>query len=161
MHGDLRFATERDIPAIVGLVNLAFTVENFFKRTERTDEQEVTKRVSRGRFLLLEQDGALIASLYIELRNPVGYLGMLAVAPSHQRRGLGRRMMAAGDEFCREAGCREVELTVINLRTELPPIYEKLGYRVVGTAPYSHDPARLRVPCSFLVMRKALGQAIE
>ena len=65
-------------------------------------------------------------------------------------------MMAAGEEFCREAGCSEAEITVLDRRTELPPLYEKLGYRIVGTAPYPHDHARLAVPCAMLVMRKPL-----
>jgi ribosomal protein S18 acetylase RimI-like enzyme len=154
----LRHATEDDVPAIIELVNLAFQVESAFKRTARTDEQEVTSRLKKGRFLLLEENGALRANLYVELRGAIGYLGMLAVVPSHQRQGLGARMMREGESLCRNAGCTEAEITVLDRRTELPPLYEKLGYRIAGTAPWAHGPGHFTVPCDLILMRKPLFQ---
>jgi len=43
--------------------------------------------------------------------------------------------MAAAEEFAREMGSHHMDLTVVNLRTELPPFYRKLGYVEDGTAP--------------------------
>jgi ribosomal protein S18 acetylase RimI-like enzyme len=154
----LRYATHDDMRAIIDLVNLAFQVESAFKRTPRTDDHEVMRRLEAGRFLLLEQSGKLLANLYMELRGHIGYLGMLAVAPSHQRLGLGARMMREGESLCREAGCTQAEITVLDRRTELPPMYEKLGYRVAGTAPWAHGPGHFAVPCDLIVMRKPLLQ---
>ena len=51
--------------------------------------------------------------------------------------------------------CRYMELHVVNLRTELPPYYRKLGYDEQGTGPFP-DPETATQPCHFVVMRKRL-----
>ena len=98
----------------------------------------------------------LLGCVYVELRGERGYLGMLAVSPARQGGGIGTRLIAAAEEFCREMGCRTMELTVVDLRTELPPLYGRFGYRVVGTAPFPTDTMPVKMPCSFLVMQKPL-----
>ena len=156
---DLRFAGEPDIPALVALVNAAYQVEKFFKVGERTDEAELRDLLGKGRFLLLEEDTKLIGCVYVEQRGDRGYFGMLAVSPDRQKQGIGTRLIAAAEEFFREQGCREVELTVVDKRTELPPLYERFGYRVTGTAPFPADLMPVKMPCSFVVMSKALGHS--
>ncbi len=156
MHPDLRFATPADTPALIALVNAAYQVEKFFKIGERTDEAEVSALLASGQFLLLEQANTLQGCVYVELRGERGYLGMLAVSPARQKAGIGTRLIAAAEEFCREMGCRTMELTVVDLRTELPPLYERFGYRVAGTAPFPADTMPVKLPCSFLVMQKPL-----
>ena len=156
MTPDFRFATAQDIPSIVELVNAAYQVEKFFKIGERTDAAEVAAHLETGRFLLLEDDKGLAGSIYVELRGERGYVGMLAVSPDRQRQGIGTRMMAAGEEFCREMGCRFLDLTVVNLRTELPAIYSRFGYQVTGTAEFPADAMPVSQPCSFITMSKSL-----
>ena len=156
---DLRFATELDIPALIPLVNAAYQVEKFFKVGERTDEAELRELLKKGRFLLLEEGTKLIGCVYVEQRGDRGYFGMLAVSPDRQKQGIGTRLIAAAEEFFREQGCRAVELTVVDKRTELPPLYERFGYRVTGTAPFPADIMPVKMPCSFVVMSKPLGQS--
>ncbi len=153
---EIRFANEADAAAVAALVNQAFQVEKFFKVGERTDEAEVRAHLDGGRFLLLEDEGVLAGCIYVELRGERGYLGMLAVAPDRQRQGIGTRLMTAGEEFCREMGARFADLTVVDLRTELPPLYERYGYRVTGTAPFPAETMPVKLPCSFVTMSKPL-----
>lgn len=157
MNPDFRFATEADAPAIIELVNAAYQVEKFFKVGERTDAAEIAALLKTGRFLLLEHNGELIGSVYTELRGERGYLGMLAVSPAHQRQGIGSRLIAAAEEFCREMGCREMELTAVDVRPELPPLYERFGYRVTGSIPFPAETMPVKMPCSLTVMSKSLG----
>lgn len=155
---EFRFAEESDLPALMSLVNNAFEVENFFKLTPRLDEQATREYFRKGRFLLAENEGALAGCVYVEVHGERGYLGMLSVDPSLQKTGLGRRMVAAAEEFAREMGAHRMELTVVHLRTELPPIYSKFGYREVGTQPIPEEMAnRVNQPCHFIVMAKPLG----
>ncbi len=160
-----RFATAHDIPAIVSLTNAACQVDKFFKVGERTEEAEIRQLLETGRFLLLcgtpsgqdeEQADELLGCVYLELRGERSYLGMLAVAPRHQRRGLATRLLAAGEEFLREMGARFVDITVVNVRTELQPIYERYGYRATGTAPYPSHRKAVKMPCHFVLMSKPL-----
>ena len=55
----------------------------------------------------------------------------------------------------RDAGCIALDINVVNLRTELPPFYKKLGYVEMGSAPFT-DPRATR-PCHMIVMTKDLG----
>lgn len=84
---------------------------------------------------------------------------MLSVDPGRQRAGIGRRLIAAAEEFCREQGCRFMDLSIVDLRTELPPLYEKFGYRIVGSEPFPADQMPVSRPCSFITMEKELGHS--
>lgn len=157
---EFRFAEEKDVPRVTALVNEAFQVERFFKLDDRLDEAHAYEYFRQGRFLLAEEDGELAGSVYVELQGERGYLGMLSIDPARQKQGLGGRLMAAAEEFAREMGAREMDLRVVNLRTELPPIYEKLGYRIAGTEPIPEEMrSRVKEPCHFVRMVKKLGSA--
>ena len=159
MVAELRFAIEADTPAIVSLVNQAFQVEKFFKIGERTEEQEIQAHLRTGHFLLLEEESSLAGCVYVEVQGERGYFGMLSVSPDRQRQGVGTRLMAAAEEFCRERGCRFMDITVVDLRTELPPLYERFGYEVTGTAPFPAEAMPVKLPCSFITMTKVLTQS--
>jgi len=74
---------------------------------------------------LPKKTAVLTGVVYVELRGERSYLGLLSVNPELQKTGLGRRLMAAAEEFAREMGSHHMDLTVVNLRTELPPFYRK------------------------------------
>jgi ribosomal protein S18 acetylase RimI-like enzyme len=150
----LRTATPNDAARLAAVINQAYRVEDFFKCGDRTDAADVRARMTRGEFLLLEDDaGTLAGAVYVQLKGNRGYFGMLSIDPARQKQGLGARLMAAAEARCRNAGCHEMELEVVNLRTELPPFYRRFGYTEEGTRPFS-DPAK--VPCHFIVMTKPL-----
>lgn len=114
--------------------------------------------MQKGGFLLADDDrGRLLACVYIERRGERGYFGMLAVDPSQQGRGLGRRMVEAAEDHCRREGCKFMDITVLNLRAELPPFYRKLGYAETGTEEFRTSRLlRDGVECHSIVMSKAL-----
>ena len=80
---------------------------------------------------------------------------MLAVDPDHQGRGLGRALVLAVESRCRNAGCRFLDISVVNLRTELPAFYRQFGFAPYGTAPF-HDPETLTRPAHLVLMTKPL-----
>src|SRR5262245_19988022 len=118
-----RKAEATDAEQIAALVNAAFRVERFFIEGDRTNPAQVSTLLETGDFLLAEADGSLIACVYVELRGESGYFGLLAVDPTRQGQGLGGRLVAAAEEHCRAAGCRVMELQIVNLRAELPAFY--------------------------------------
>ena len=158
----LRLATDGDAGRLAVLISEAYRVERHFVEGERIGPEGVRDHLSRGVFLVLpgreRSSGELEACVYLEPRGELGYLGMLSVAPHRQGAGLGNRLLCAGEEWLAHQGCREIEIYVVDQRTELFPWYEKRGYRITGTAPFT-DVDRLLRPCRFAVMRKPVGRS--
>jgi GNAT superfamily N-acetyltransferase len=151
----LRTAQLADSENIARLVNAAFRPERFFIDTDRTNPEKVHALLQKGEFLLAEKD-ALAGCIYVELRGERGYFGLLAVHPARQRSGLGARLVAAAEEYCRAAGCQFMDLTIVNLRTELPGFYHRLGYVESGTLPFPSD-QQANQPCHLVRMSKRLA----
>lgn len=57
----------------------------------------------------------------------------LAVAPSAQRRGVGRQLMAAAEDLAREKGFTEIELNVWRFNDGAEKFYLDLGYQPTRT----------------------------
>ncbi len=156
MHSlPLRIAEPKDTGEIASLINTAFRIERFFIEGDRTNPDQIRALLQTGKFLLMEEDGRLIACVYVERRGEHGYLGLLAVDPTRQGDGLGARLVAAAEAYCRSTGCQVMELQIVNLRTELPRFYHRLGYSETGTAPFPAE-AQPKVPCYFVKMSKSL-----
>jgi len=151
-----RFATDADAESVARLVNAAFKVERFFIDRDRISAAKVRGMLQTGKFLLLEDGPAMLACVYIELRGERCYFGLLAVDPQLQGQGLGRRMVEESENYARDAGCRFMDLRIVNLRAELPSFYDRLGYIVTGTAPFAGD-VEPNQPCHFINMSKPLA----
>lgn len=131
-------------------------MEREFVDRDRTSAAEIAQLMQSGSFLVAHGvDGALAACVYVELHGRRAYMGMLAVDPSLQGRGLGRRMIAAVENRARESGCSGIDIKIVDRRVELPPLYRALGFTDNGTAPF--DDPLLTKPCHFLLMSKELA----
>jgi ribosomal protein S18 acetylase RimI-like enzyme len=134
----IRPAVPADSPRLIPLINQAFAVETFMTGP-RTDPERLAASLQKGTILLAEdKSGQLVASIYVELRGDRGYAGMLAVDPARQRSGIGRRMMQAAEDYLRARGCVALDITVLSLRTELPPIYRAYGFVETGTERFDY-----------------------
>jgi len=153
---NLRIATDADVDRLVALINAAYEVEKFFVTGDRTSAADLRSRMQRGQFLIVEsKPEGMVGCVFVAVHGADGFMGMLSVLPASQGHGLGRALSIAAEEHCRSHGCTEIEIEVVNLRTELPPYYRKLGYRESGERPFP-DAERLTQPCHFVVMRKRL-----
>jgi GNAT superfamily N-acetyltransferase len=153
----VRLASREDFLAMVEVINSAFAVETFLEGT-RTDVNRLAEIMEKGEFLLAHDDADnLVASVYVEVRGTRGYFGMLAVLPSHQNQGLGRAMVQAAEEHCRQRGCTRMDLTTLSLRPELPKFYSRLGYTETGTEEFHPSrPLQPGVECHCILMSKTL-----
>jgi GNAT superfamily N-acetyltransferase len=155
----LREASEQDAEDIAALINEAYLpAEGFLYDGPRISIEEVRDKLGSGGFLLRETAiGSLEGCVYVEVRDEVGYFGLLAVSTDRQHHGLGRRLVSAAEAWFRDRGCTAVEIDVVNHRRELFPFYGGMGYRVIGEKPF--EDAHLHQPCHFVMMRKMLGNA--
>jgi len=154
----VRSALPEDIPVITDVINAAFAVESFFVRGDRISRDGVEKLFETGKLFVAESSDAVIAAaVYVEIRGDHGYFGVLSVAREHRGKGLGGRMINVAENYAREQGCRQMDLSLIDLRTELPPLYRKFGYEISGTSPASEElQQKATMPCHFIHMSKLL-----
>lgn len=152
----VRVAAQEEAPAIARLISLAFQVEAFFKIGDRTSPDEVRELMKTGEFLVLEDPAGMPAGcVHLRIAGDRGHFGMLSIDPARQGKGLGRALIDEVEARCRAAGCRSMDIEVVNLREELPPFYRRLGYVETGTAPFP-DGERSTRPCHFILMSKPL-----
>lgn len=139
-----RQARSEEIPRIVSLVNSAYrgesgkqgwTTEADLLDGQRTDAEELNRLLSSEDSLILlgEIGGRLIASVHLQQHEEGAYMGMLAVSPTWQGRGIGKAMMRAAEATAvSEFGAQKMLMTVINLRHELIEFYGRCGYARTG-----------------------------
>ena len=153
-------ATAADVDAIVALVESAFrgeasragwTTEADLLDGRRTGPDEIAAIVADPRqVILLERDaaGAMLASVNLRLDGNRAWLGMLAVQPTLQGGGTGRRVVAGAEAFAREHwGARLMRMKVIVQRRELIAWYERRGYRRTGVKkPFPYGDERFGIP---------------
>lgn len=153
----VRIADTADAEEITSLINSAFRVaENFFVDGDRIDVKETIDSLTAGKFLLAEEEGAIVGCVYVEPRGERSYLGLLSVKPSRQHAGVGSLLMEAAENYCSGLTCRFMDIKIVNLRKELPGFYQKRGYVETGTSSFPAD-VQTKEPCYFIDMTKPLA----
>lgn len=152
----IRVAAVGDASTLTRLLNAAFVVEQIAMEGDRIDAAGVQQYMRTGEFLLLEQSHSALGCVYVEKRGAHSYLGLLAVDPPQQGRGLGRQLVQAAEQHARGQGCQMMDLRIISAREELLPFYQRLGYVVTHTSPMPAG-APLKIPCHFIHLSKELA----
>lgn len=149
---DLRHATEKDIPAIVALLeelDQHYGVTEFPSQEEREQQvRQVLFGPMRAARVLLAQDGPDVVGLasYSHLWPAAGvtaslYLKELYIRKAYRQRGIGRLLMAEICSIAHESGCSRVEWTTDRDNADAQAFYRQIGaptrakimYRLEGT----------------------------
>jgi ribosomal protein S18 acetylase RimI-like enzyme len=156
-----RQAVAADVPAIVALVESAYrgevsragwTTEADLLDGQRTDAMDVAALVAgpRTRILLAlaEDSGELLGSVLVGDEPDAVYLGMFAVRPAQQARGVGRALLAEAERVGRTVlGHKVARMTVLAQRPELIAWYQRRGYALSGRHhPFPYGNPRLGLP---------------
>lgn len=156
----LRDARESDVDTLVELVQVAYrgeggwTTEAHLVDGHRTDAAEVRTMLADPAVTLqvAELDGELLGCCYTrrEPTDPSGIdraeLGLFAVHPSAQGRGLGGRLLEAQAERQRAAGADALSIQVLQSRPELHAWYERHGFTRTGhSVPFAGNADWLKV----------------
>ncbi len=151
----IRRAADRDIAAIVAVVNTAFQVERDFRAGERTSALEITRLMQNSVFFVAEREARIVGAVLVRVKADTGYFGMLAVDPVEQRSGIGRLLREAAENYCREQGCTVMTLSTGSPRQDLLSYYARFGYRITGVEPAPADP-HFAKPIDIVKMAKPL-----
>jgi ribosomal protein S18 acetylase RimI-like enzyme len=90
---------------------------------------ERKSRVNPELFLVGLVDGKVVATAMGGYEGHRGWVNYLAVAPSYQRRGLGRLIMEAVEEKIQAMGCPKINLQIRADNLEVVKFYESIGYK--------------------------------
>jgi predicted N-acetyltransferase YhbS len=151
----IRAVVPGDAEAVTQVVNAAFVVEQIAIAGDRTSPESIRRMMDTGQFLVAEDPSGIVGCVYVEPRGEHSYLGLLSVDPLRQGTGLGRRLLAAAEDFAREAGSQAMDLRIISPRAELLPFYRRLGYAETGSSPFPAE-VQTKIPSHFIHLSKPL-----
>jgi ribosomal protein S18 acetylase RimI-like enzyme len=165
-------ADEKDITSLVALMDSAYRGENskqgwtseanLFIGNKRTDETTVANLIKKPDAVFLKylnEEGELEGCVLLNKKDNRIYLGMFSVSPLAQGKGIGKKMLAAADDFAREKNCSSIFMTVITVREELIAWYERNGYQKTGKVvpfPVDERSGIPTQPLEMLVLEKQL-----
>src|SRR5262245_21532953 len=97
-------------------------------------------------------DEKIEGCVYLAKKKSRLYLGMFSVSPLAQGKGIGKKLLAAADQYAKEQNCSSIYMTVITVRLELIEWYERNGYQKTGEiVPFPVD-ERYGIPAQPLEM---------
>jgi GNAT superfamily N-acetyltransferase len=168
-----RPATLSDSDAILDLVTSAYRGDD--SRAGWTTEADLLEGpridaplladdiVNPSGVVLVGLDGGILEACCTLVRrsDSVGYFGMFAVSPQRQGGGLGKQVLAEAERLARDWGLEELEMSVLEPRTELIEFYERRGYaRTGGFVAFPYGDPRFGEPqrddLRMVVLRKRL-----
>jgi ribosomal protein S18 acetylase RimI-like enzyme len=163
----IRPATLADIPRLHALIERAYrgdaarqgwTNEAHLLGGTRTTPEALEAQIGDPDTAILVHPEMLACVQVTRLAGARAYLGQLGVDPTQQARGLGRTMLEAAQEFAhRHYAAMWMEMTVIDVRTELLQWYARRGYLPTGEVlPMPEDAGPSTVPIALLVLERPL-----
>lgn len=144
-----RLAARDSLAALTTLVQRAYAplAERGLVLPEATQSAQVTQqRVARGQCFVATRHGQLVGTVTVFGAHELGageqgvfrgrdaaHLHQFAVAPELQRQGLGRRLVAACEQWSRQRGFDRLVVALADSATDLQALYRRLGYVEVAT----------------------------
>lgn len=103
----------------------------------RIDQMTLKAMLEQGKGTIIKYcngDGEILGTVYLEIKAPALYLGMFAVSPNAQNKGIGKSLLSFAEDFALAKGCNTITLTVISTRVELVDWYKRHGYVATGNS---------------------------
>ena len=116
---------DNDIDAVVGLWERCGLTRPW---NDPRADIAFARRGASSAILVGKSDNAVIATVMVGHDGHRGWFYYVAVDPDRQRQGLGRAIMAAGEEWLRAQGVEKAQLIVRAGNEKVRAFYEALGY---------------------------------
>jgi len=152
-NSPIRLAGMDDVPALVALLNSAYRGEESKKGWTneahlidghiRSDAASVKAILEKSGSVILKyqnKNHELIGCVNLQKQEKEIYLGMFAVNPLQQGKGIGKKLLQAAEAYALSVHRYTIQMTVISLRIELTNWYKRHGYTDTGERkPFSED----------------------
>ncbi len=159
---------ETELHELFDLINEAFDVElgetgvafkkEGFRRFLTLDELAQKLQACRTLVLRNRNDARILGVMCYDIPSTEPkalHFGPFAVSPRAQGAGVGRALLERVYQEGRMNGCGCVEIDVVNHRSDVLSMYERMGYERFGEQPFPF-PERCSRPSYFVLLRKEL-----
>lgn len=168
----IQIATLQDVNALVVLLDKAYrgdeskkgwTYEaDLIEGDHRTDANAVSEIIARPGSVFMtftDDNGKILGCVNLQKHEYGLHLGMFAVDPEIQARGIGKQLLAAADEHARQNAEPKIRMDVISVRSELIAWYERHGYVRTGESRPFVNESKFGVatqPLEFIALEKQI-----
>ena len=141
----ISIATMTDIPSLEALLNSAYRGESSKqgwtseahliageRRTDAANLQQVMQQPGSVFLKFTNNEGFFAGCVNLQKHGSKLYLGMFSVAPARQGGGIGKKILAAAEEYAKQVNSTAIYMSVITMRTELIDWYKRCGYSENG-----------------------------
>jgi len=155
--GHIRRATESDwlLVRALRLRGLAEDPLSFGSRLQEEDanpEERWRSWIAANAFFVASLGGRDVGLVRTQRLNPDTFgIYSLWVAAEARRNGVATGLLAAAEAFAAESGAKAMELSVVDAAEAAQTLYEKAGYRRIGSEP-ARQPGLVK-----LLLRKELS----
>lgn len=122
----VRAATSADIDAVIGF--WAAAAENEDRPADRPEALRSLLERDPDALLLALEDERIVGSLIVGWDGWRAHLYRLAVASSHRRRGIARRLLAIAEQRLRAAGAIRIDAMVLDANPSAHTLWSAAGY---------------------------------
>jgi GNAT superfamily N-acetyltransferase len=138
----IREATESDLPAVGKLLE---DLTDAIDSTEGIDTEIALKNYERllndggSNFLVAAREGTPVGFINFTVRqtilhqSPSALIDELVVAEEYRGKGVGRQLVQAAIDKCRQLGCCEVEVSTEKTNLKARNFYKQCGFEEIGT----------------------------
>jgi ribosomal protein S18 acetylase RimI-like enzyme len=125
----IRRATHEDLSALLELEETAFSHDRISRRNFR----HILNGANAVTLVAADREGLCgYVTVLFRRGTGLGRIYSLAVARRCRGRGLGRKLLAAGEASCRDHDCRALRLEVHPRNTRARRLYKQAGYSDFG-----------------------------
>jgi len=107
--------------------------------------EDYAPRIEAGDVWLLEEAGEALGLIVLEDEGDALMIFSVAIAPEHQHRGLGRRLIGFAEDEARRRGRGTLKLYTNAKMTRNIAIYRRAGFQETGRMENPAHPGRVRV----------------
>ena len=136
----IREATAADAESIASLLQAAFlefeplyTPEGF--RATTPTAAEIGPRFAEGPVWVAEQDGSIVGTVSVVLKDGELYIRSMAVHPLERGKCLGGLLLDGVEQFARDQSCSRLLLSTTPFLTSAIHLYERAGFRRTDEGP--------------------------
>jgi ribosomal protein S18 acetylase RimI-like enzyme len=122
----IRSIEDRDIPGVVALWHAAGVARPW---NDPHRDIAFARREPHATVLVAHDGDNIVATAMIGEDGHRGWVYYMAVHPDHQKSGLGRRILAAAEDWLGARGCWKVQLLVREDNAAVKDFYRHLGYQ--------------------------------